>query len=57
MNNLLSTLGLALAFRAGGALCYWPVVVALFSFGILVEEKGLRAEYGVEYAAYAKHVP
>ena len=55
--NLLSALGLALVFRAGGAVCYWPVVAALLSTGILVEEKGLRMEYGEEYAAYMKQVP
>ena len=54
---LLSTLGLALAFRAGGALCYWPVVVALLVCTIVVEEKGLREEYGDAHAEYVKRVP
>jgi len=43
LNNLLSTLGLALAFRAGGALCYWPVVVALYSSGILFITNAAKA--------------
>jgi protein-S-isoprenylcysteine O-methyltransferase Ste14 len=57
LGNMLSALGMALAFRALGALLYVPVTAALYYGTILCEEKDLRTEYGEEYAAYARKVP
>jgi protein-S-isoprenylcysteine O-methyltransferase Ste14 len=54
--NTLSVVGMALVFRAAGALVYGPVVVAIFLAIILVEERDLRAAYGDEYSAYEKKV-
>jgi protein-S-isoprenylcysteine O-methyltransferase Ste14 len=56
LGNVLSVLSMALIFRAAGALLCVPVVLAIFLGCILVEERGLRAEYGEEYAVYVKKV-
>jgi protein-S-isoprenylcysteine O-methyltransferase Ste14 len=56
LGNTLSVLGMALVFRAGGALLYVAVVAALLLCIIPVEERDLRAEYGEEYSAYSKKV-
>jgi protein-S-isoprenylcysteine O-methyltransferase Ste14 len=56
LGNTLSVLGMALIFRAAGALLYVLVVAALFLCIVRVEERDLRAEYGEEYSAYARKV-
>ena len=56
VGNTLSVLGMALVFRAAGALVYVLVLVALFLAGIPIEERDLRAAYGDEYSAYEKKV-
>jgi len=56
VGNTLSVLGMALMFRAAGALVYVLVLVALFLAFIPIEERDLRAAYGDEYSAYEKKV-
>jgi protein-S-isoprenylcysteine O-methyltransferase Ste14 len=56
LGNTLSVLGMALMFRAAGALVYVPVVAVLFLSIIPVEERDLRAQYGEEYSTYANKV-
>jgi protein-S-isoprenylcysteine O-methyltransferase Ste14 len=56
VGNTLSVLGMALVFRAAGALVYVLVLAALFLAGIPIEERDLRAAYGEEYSAYEKKV-
>jgi protein-S-isoprenylcysteine O-methyltransferase Ste14 len=56
VGNTLSVLGIALIFRAAGALAYVLVLAALFVAIIPIEERDLRATYGEEYSAYEKKV-
>lgn len=56
LGNLLFPLGLALLFRASVALYFIPVLAVLYSALIVIEEKGLLAEYGEDYKRYREKV-
>lgn len=57
LSVILFAAGWAIGFRAVYALLFVPLLAASYVATILVEERGLWAEYGHAYRQYVEKVP
>ena len=55
--TLIAVLGWTILFRSIISIVYFPILVVLYSWAIVIEERILIEEYGDEYIEYKKKVP
>ena len=55
--TLIAVLGLTILFKSIISIVYFPILVVLYFWAIIIEERILIEEYGDEYIDYKKKVP